>query len=132
MRLLSSRRIVDWTQLPGESLAALEANTLTQVEEQVGPRELVVFNTDELVAMDPGIRAPGGQNQSDELVPGSNLALYGRGDHLQEAPLTLVERQQMVLRWAHCSSSQQPEHISHHVQLQVCVHSFSRPPQCRA
>ena len=103
-----------------------------QVEEQAGPRELIVFNTDELIAMDPGIRAPGGQNQSDELVPGSNLALYGRGDHLQEAPLTLVERQQMVLRLANCNSSQRPQHvsISHHVLLQVCVRSLSR--QCEA
>ena len=94
-----------------------------------------MFNTDELVAMDPGIRAPGGQNQSDEVVPGSNLALYGRGDHLQEAPLTLVERQQMVLRWAHRHPSQQPQHIGisctiHRVQLQVCVQSMSR--KCEA
>ncbi len=48
--------------------------------------------------MDPGINRPGGHNQKDELMEGSNLALYGRSDHSKEEVLTARDKQKMILR----------------------------------
>lgn len=62
--------------------------------------EIKEFSTEELVRMDPGINQPGGHNQRDELMEGSNLALYGRGDHLTEEVLTFGDKQSMTLRQA--------------------------------
>jgi len=57
-----------------------------------------LFTTEELIAMDPGINRPGGHTQEDELLAGQNLPLYGRSDHSQQAPLTLLDKQKMAVR----------------------------------
>ncbi len=76
------------------TLGAQQRAMLTLMAQRPGH----VFTTEELVSMDPGINRPGGHNQRDELLEGQNLALYGRADHSQQQPLTLLDKQKMGVR----------------------------------
>ena len=60
------------------------------------PDDVVLFTTEELKAMDPGMRQ--GIDYSEESETGPKLALYGRADHTPKPPLTVLEKQRMVIR----------------------------------
>ena len=69
-----------------------------KVKEQPGkiPDEIVLFTTEELKAMDPGMREK--VDYSEQSSSGPQLALYGRADHTPAQVLTLLDKQRMVVR----------------------------------
>ena len=74
-------------------------NFTSQVIDQPGkiPDEIVLFTTEELKAMDPGMRT-GVIDYSADDSSGPQLALYGRADHSPQQTLTLLDKQRMILR----------------------------------
>ena len=60
--------------------------------------KLHILTDEEVAIMEPAIRNRQPWSKADERRFGENLALYGRADHIQEAPLTLLDKQKMALR----------------------------------